>query len=135
MKGHAAVIVYAPNRAGEQFMLTLSEGGHSFAVVACNPAEQRYLGARGLTNIVRVNLKEQSLIYSSENEFSRVYIFEEELGQCCKVLETLRKWTNGIIYVITTNHYPQMMYKMLGANYVLRTTNDDVSFLIENEVF
>ncbi|MNW43694.1 hypothetical protein D3C74_209030 [compost metagenome] len=135
MNGHAAVMVYAPNQAGEQFMQTLSEGGHSFAVVACSPAEQRYLSARGLTNIVRINFKEQSLIYSSENEFSRVYIFEEELGRCCKVLDIIRKWTNGIIYVITTKHYPQMMYRMLGANYVIRTTKDDVSFLIENEVF
>lgn len=122
MAHNGVVLVYAHNRAGEQFVQALRVEGRSNSIVTCHSAEQLQSD------------KEKFLNNPSENEFSKVYIFEEELEECCKVLEILRKWTCGTIYVITKKHYPQMIYKVLGADYVIRTTNEDLSFLIEKGV-
>ncbi len=137
MTQHGAVLVFAPNQAGEQFVQALNESGRSFAVMVCSSAESesQYSGKSGNANPIRFSMQEESLINPPESEFSKVYIFEEELDQCCKVLETIRKWTGGTIYVITRKHYPQMIYRALGADYVIRSTSNDLSFLIEKEVY
>ncbi|MCL6457641.1 MAG: hypothetical protein K6T85_06510, partial [Gorillibacterium sp.] len=69
---HAVVLVFAPNRTGEQFVQALSDGDKSFAVMACSSAEQLYLDKLGLKSIVQVNIKEKSLMLPPENEYSKV---------------------------------------------------------------
>ncbi|MNN94123.1 hypothetical protein D3C81_2126950 [compost metagenome] len=66
-----------------------------------------------------------------EIEFIKAYLFEEALGQCCELIEVIRKWTYGTIYIITKNHYPQVIYKALGADFVIRTTGTSHSFLLD----
>ncbi|KJD45914.1 hypothetical protein [Paenibacillus terrae] len=131
MSRHAALLVFAPNLAGEQFLQALSEGGELFVALACNPDQQQHLYELGVENVIEFNIKEKHLKQLPTKEFSKVYIFEEQLGQCYQVLEVIRQWTCGTIYVITKNHYPQMIYKALGADFVIRTASDDLSFLLD----
>ncbi|WP_410768827.1 hypothetical protein [Fontibacillus sp. BL9] len=122
MKHHDMVLVFAPNQAGERFVKYLSEGGGAFTVIACDSAEQ--LSEKD----------EKTSVIPQGAEFYKAYIFEEELDQCCKVLDILTEWKCGTVYVITRKHYPQMIYRALGADYVIRTTSTDLSFLIEKGV-
>ncbi|RCX23755.1 hypothetical protein DFP94_1011357 [Fontibacillus phaseoli] len=122
MKHHDKVLVFAPNQAGERFVQDLSESGGSPNVMACNSAEQLFA------------MKQNLLIKPQDMEFSKAFVFEEELDQCCKVLEIITKWMCGTIYVITRKHYPQMIYRALGADYVIRTTSEDLSFLMDKRV-
>lgn len=129
---HAMLLVFAPNPAGEKFLQALSEGEEFFVALACSPDQQRHLYELGVKNVIEVDIKEKYLKQLPEKEFSKVYIFEEQLGQCYQVLEVIRQWTCGTIYVITKNHYPQMIYKALGADFVIRTASNDLSFLLDN---
>lgn len=131
MAHQGTVLVFAPNRAGEQFVQALSESSGAFCIVACCSPEQLYSDRLGPDNLIRVNMKEDTFIKPPASEFSKVYIFEEELERCCEFLAIIRHWACGTIYVITSNHYPQMIYRAMGADYVIRTTSDDCSFLIE----
>ncbi|AIQ42941.1 hypothetical protein MKZ24_13550 [Paenibacillus sp. FSL R7-0297] len=129
-RSDAMMLVYSPNVAENQFIQALGTS-ECFAAVSCSPVQKQHLLELGVKNVVEVDIKEKCLISIPENEFSKVYIFEEDLGQCCGLIETLRKWTLGTIFVITKNRYPQMIYKALGANYVIRTTSDNLSFLLD----
>lgn len=131
MSRNAMVLVFAPNLAGEQFLQALSEQNKVFAALVCSPGERKHLQELGVINVIDVNIKDKCLQKLLENEFIKVYLFEEALGQCCELIEIIRKWTYGTIYIITRNHYPQVIYKALGADFVIRTTSTYHSFLLD----
>jgi hypothetical protein len=129
-RSDAMILVYSPNLAGDQFIHALGKR-ELFSALSCSPVQKQHLYELGVKSVVEVDIKEKCLISIPENQFSKVYIFEDELGQCCGLIETIRKWTFGTIFVITTKNYPQIIYKALGADFVIRTTSDDLSFLLD----
>lgn len=129
-RGDAMILVYSPNLAGDRFIRALTKK-KLFSALSCSSVQKQHLNDLGVESVVEADIKEKILFSIPENEFSKVYIFEEELGRCLAVIETIRKWTFGTIFVITKNRYPQMIYKALGADFVIRTTSDDVSFLLD----
>lgn len=130
--GHGGILIFSPNVAGDEFILALSER-KEFSVLACSSVQKQHYLELGVKSIIDVDITENYSIHLAEKAFSKVYIFEEELGLCCGVIEYTRKWTNGILFVITRKHYPQMIYKALGADFVIRTKSGNVFFLIEKE--
>ncbi|MCE3202748.1 hypothetical protein K3T49_24300 [Paenibacillus sonchi] len=131
MGQNAMVLVFAPNPAGEQFVRTLSEENKSFAALACSPGERERLQELGVMNVIDADIKKKQLGQLPINEYTEVYFFEEALGPCCELLELIRQWTHGTIYIITKNHYPQLIYKALGADFVIRTTSNNHYFLLD----
>ena len=127
---HSRILVYSANLAGDQFIQVLVQR-KVFAALSCSTVHKQHLYDLGVKNVVEVDIKKKCLTSFPENEFSKVYIFEDELCQCCCLIEAIRKWTIGTIFIITKQKYPQMIYKALGADFVIRTTSDDLSFLLD----
>ena len=133
MERQGIILVYAPNQAGEQFVRTLREGNQAFGVVVNLRTEHCDFEKWELKSIVHLSGKEKILCDFPEIAIRKVYIFEQDFFQALAVLETIRKCTSEAIYVITPNHYPQMIYKALGADYVIRTVSSDLSFLVDRD--
>ncbi|MNW28843.1 hypothetical protein D3C74_56820 [compost metagenome] len=132
MKADAVTLVFAPNQAGERFVESLCENHIPYAVVSCHQVpEMQVTAAKLMENEVKVHIKEEGWQEPPEMEFDKVYLFEEQTAECCRLLIAIRRLTSAPIYVITKRHHPQMLYRSIGAQYVIRTNSDDVLFLIE----
>ncbi|NHN33653.1 hypothetical protein [Paenibacillus agricola] len=133
MEQQEVILVSAPNRTGEGFIRQLMKMGIHCAAIANNQGEKHRLVNLGVKNIIIVNTTEQQ-----NNEIipklpiGKVYIFERSLNLCCRYIRICRTWTSKPIYVITHTNNPRLVYKGLGAAYVIHTTSEDVSFLIES---
>lgn len=55
MSRHAALLVFAPNPAGEQFLRALSEEEKLFVALACSPDQQQHLFELGVKNVIEVD--------------------------------------------------------------------------------
>ncbi|MCU6798209.1 MULTISPECIES: hypothetical protein [Paenibacillus] len=134
MEQQEVILVSAPNKTGEGFILQLLKQGLRFAAIANNQGEKQRLVNIGVKNIVMVDTTEQINWTLPEFTIGKVFIFERSLNLCCRYIQMCRRWTSKPIYVITHTSNPRLVYKGLGAAYVIHTTSEDVSFLIQTHV-
>lgn len=130
MKANAVTLVFAPNHAGKRFVEALFEQHIPYAIVSCQEASEMQATQAQIFNGVRVHMNEDECDKPSEMVFNKVFLFEEQTAVCCRLLIAIRRITPAPIYVITKRHHPQMLYRSIGAQYVIRTNSDDVTFLI-----
>ncbi|GGG77561.1 hypothetical protein [Paenibacillus radicis (ex Gao et al. 2016)] len=66
-----------------------------------------------------------------ELPIATVYIFENSLPLSCRYLRYCRsQWAKAAICVITTNWHPKAIYKALGADQIIYTQGEEVSYLL-----
>ncbi|SEC45449.1 hypothetical protein [Paenibacillus sp. GP183] len=130
MEPQSYVLVYAPNGMGEKFIHLLENRGIPFAaLVNCSSLRERMENLR-INQIIQVDTKNHSKWVVPEIAVGSIYLFENSVSACCRYIQICRQWTTEPIYVITQSTHPRMIYKGLGANHVLYTNNDHVSFLL-----
>jgi hypothetical protein len=134
MEQQEMILVSAPNKTGEGFIRQLMKQGLRVAAIANNRGEKQRLVDIGVKNILMVDTIEHSNWLIPEFSIGKVFIFELSLNLCCRYIQMCRKWTSQPIYVITHTSNPRLVYKGLGAAYVIHTTSEDVSFLIQTYV-
>ncbi|WP_106769724.1 hypothetical protein [Paenibacillus faecalis] len=124
------IVVSAPNKLGEAFILHLISNQIPFAALVNNRSEQDRLSKIGAKNNIVIDTANEQTWIIPEFSVSKVYLFESSLTLCCRYLQICRTWTSDSIYVITNSHNPRLIYKSLGATIVLHTNHHHVSFLI-----
>ncbi|WP_442601644.1 hypothetical protein [Paenibacillus sp. KN14-4R] len=126
------ILVVGYTEASEQFIGALQRLNKPFAVLTNNKSEYKRLLKSGVEQIVLINTSELSTWIVPAHAYSQIYLFEQSLPLCCRFIQICRSWTSEPIYVITKEVQPRLIYKGLGANYVIHTHSNDVTFLLEN---
>ncbi|MDQ6421720.1 hypothetical protein RB620_20035 [Paenibacillus sp. LHD-117] len=128
------VLVSAPNLVGEQFVKSLQLKRVPYAAIVNNNQEYDRMRSLGVENIITVNTIDDDTWVMPDIRIGRVYLFEKSMNLCCRYILICRKWTVKPIYVVTESIKPKLMYRGLGANYVLYTSGQDTSFLITDDM-
>jgi hypothetical protein len=124
------IVVAAPTKAGEQFIHLLKYKRLPFVVVTNNKNEQQRLSELGVDHSILLDTAEHETWIAPEYPIGKIFLFENSLSLCCRYLQITRKWTSDLVYVITASDNPRLIYKGLGADYVIHSMKGNVSFLI-----
>jgi hypothetical protein len=123
------ILVFAPNEMGLGFLETLRNNHFRFAAISINNKLEEHLIRCGVHDIWHINLENNRITFP-EQPVRKIFLFEDKLKDCFQLLQIIRNWTSGSIYVITETNFTSKIYKELGANFVIHTNSKDVSFLI-----
>ncbi|MDF2669314.1 MAG: hypothetical protein K0R67_1620 [Paenibacillus sp.] len=125
------ILVSAPNRTGELFIRELIRNNVAFAALVNNRAEMDKLKQIGVKEWVMLDTIDQTTWILPDFPVGKVFLFETSQTLCCRYIQICRTWTVKPIYVITHTNHPRLIYKGLGAAYVIHTYSSEVSFLAE----
>lgn len=128
------ILVAAPNEAGRNFIRLLLCKKLPVAAVTNNGREEKALRKLGVNDIFHVNT---SCIKGSavpDFPIGRAYIFESSLPLTCQYLQWIRPWTSQAIIVVAQAWHSEIVYKKLGASYVVRTQTGEVGFLLSRPI-
>jgi hypothetical protein len=123
------ILVFAPNEMGIGFLEALRKNQFPFAAISINDEQEGQLIKVGIHDIWHINLENNRNTFP-ERPVRKIFLFEDKLMDCFKLLQIIRDWTSGPIYVITASLFTSKIYKDLGAKFVIQTNSKDVSFLI-----
>ena len=126
------VVVSAPNKAGKRFLHLLMIMDIPFAVLVNSSAEYKRMKELGFTTILKINTFDHYEWLTPDFPIGNVYLFERSLPLCCRYLLMCRKWTKSPIHIISNGLMPRMIYRGLGANEIILSSNDNVSFLLDS---
>ncbi|MBP1965965.1 hypothetical protein [Paenibacillus aceris] len=126
------LLIAAPTKAGEEFMKQTKLVGLPFIALTNNKMERIRLEAQGVKQIIQVDTLEQRASNIPDYPIGNVILFEESLPLCCRYIQICRSWTSRPIYVVTQSVNPRLIYKGLGADYVIYSKNGDVKFLLSS---
>jgi hypothetical protein len=126
------LLITAPNKAGEDFMKQVKLVGLPFIVLTNNRMERLKLEGLGVKQITQVDTSVRGTSIVPDYPIGNVILFEESLLLCCRYIQICRRWTSKPIYVITQSVNPRLVYKGLGADYVIYSKNGDVKFLLSS---
>ncbi|UVI30788.1 hypothetical protein [Paenibacillus spongiae] len=130
MNSREAILVSAPNAAGEAFIKLLQCRGIPFVAIVNNRNEYDRMLELGVSQIVTVNTNEEKTWIVPEIAIGSIYLFEKSLNLCCRYLQICRSWTSDPVYVVTHSMQPRLVYKGLGANYIIHSHGRDLSLLL-----
>jgi len=128
------ILISAPNRAGEEFIRYLLRNHIPFAAMVNNSLEFERISALGVEHIIFINTKKEETWVVPDQRVGKVFLFENSLNLCCRYIQICRSWTSKPIYVVTGCGNPRSIYRALGADYIIYTEGQDVSFLIANNL-
>ena len=59
------------------------------------------------------------------------FVFERNLPECCQDIQLCHSWCPQRLYVVTSSLNPvQLVYRGLGASYVIHSRSGDISFVL-----
>ncbi|OXM83758.1 hypothetical protein [Paenibacillus rigui] len=128
------ILVSAPNKMGEAFIRQLCLHQAPFAVMVNNAREQDRMAEMGVKHFLRVDTAEQLNWHMPAFQVEKVFLFENSFNLCCRYIQMCRRWTLNPIYVITQTNNPRLVYRGLGATYVIHSNSDEIPFLIQTVV-
>lgn len=128
------VLVSAPNAAGEAFVKLLLQRDIPFAALANNRAELKRMRALGARHLILLHTADEKTWVIPQLAVGKIFLFERSLNLCCRYLQICRSWTSKPIYVITENQNPRLVYRGLGANYVIYASSRNYSFLVTDDL-
>ncbi|MDI4644491.1 hypothetical protein [Cohnella hashimotonis] len=125
------ILVAASDAAGRDFIRQALYKKLPVAALTNNGREEKALRKIGVSEVVHVNtscINENAA--APAFPIGRVFIFESSLPLTCRYLQ----WATGCsclaITVVTHAWHPEVIYKKLGARYVVRTQTGEVGFLL-----
>lgn len=124
------VTVFAPNAMGIDFIRALKGAGLQVCAVVNNSRNDHRLYELGVARIWHVNTFRSTMLSPPPAPVGRIYVFETSFSLTCRLLQVFRPCTYDSIIVVTRQQNPRSIYKLLGANMVLYTHTDQVSFLL-----
>ncbi|CAG7649281.1 hypothetical protein ACFQI7_26760 [Paenibacillus allorhizosphaerae] len=124
------ILVSAPNKAGEAFVRLLMTHRLPFAAIANNKRERARMKELGVERIILVDTTEESTWQLPDFPIGKIFLFESSFTLCCRYIRICSSWSSEPTYVITHSNHPRLIYKGLGASFVIHTNSDEVSFLL-----
>lgn len=123
------ILVAAPNKSALNFTLLLLAKGRKVVLLVNNRTEEVQAGKLGALQVIRVKTDDENTWQAPKFPIGRAFIFETSLALTCRYLKLCRMWTAGPIIVITPQHNPRMIYKGLGADFIIHSASGEVGFL------
>lgn len=127
------ILVAASNKTGEAFIRKLMLQKLPFAALVNSKSEAARLEEIGVKHFILVDTTEERTWVMPELPVGKVYLFESSLNLCCRYIRVCHMWTSEPIYVITHSVNPRLIYRALGASFVIHTNSHDVSFLLASQ--
>ncbi|OXM16813.1 hypothetical protein [Paenibacillus herberti] len=127
------ILVSPATAAGVKFLVMLNLRKLPCAALVNNDRERESMLQLGIEHIVQVNTSEKQNSVFPEFPVGKVFLFESSLALCCRYLQLCRSWTGRSIYVITQAQHSRLIFRGVGADYVIHTNGGDVSYLILDE--
>ncbi|MFC3798674.1 hypothetical protein [Cohnella sp. GCM10012308] len=125
------ILVAASHAAGRDFIRQALYKKLPVAALANNVREEKALRKIGVSEVVHVNtssIKDNAA--APAFPIGRVFIFEASLPLTCRYLQWAAGCSCLAITVVTHARHPEVIYKKLGATYVVRTQTGEVGFLL-----
>ena len=126
-----AIVVPALTKAGEQFMRELLVKDVPFMAVANSASERQHLANIGARSIILVNTIDRDTWERPNHPIGKAFLFESSLSLCCRYVRMIRKWTDLQVFVISGRMHGRLIYKGLGADYIVHSTTGSISYLLE----
>ncbi|WP_195572167.1 hypothetical protein [Paenibacillus sp. 1001270B_150601_E10] len=123
------ITIFAPNGMGEDFIRQLRGAGLPVAAIVNNLRAGKRMEKLGIKNIWKIRTTNSKAL-PPEKPLGRIYLFESSFTLTCRLLQLVRPCTSERIVLITRNHYPRSIYRLLGCDMVVYTQSDNVSFLL-----
>jgi len=123
-------LVSAPSPTGEAFIRQLVLHQLPFAVMVNNKREQSRMAKIGVKHFLFADTIEPLHWTAPAFQVGKVFLFENSFNLCCRYIQMCRRWTANPIYVITHTNRPRLVYRGLGADYVLHSSSDEIPFLL-----
>ncbi|MFW5433786.1 hypothetical protein [Paenibacillus apiarius] len=124
------ITVFAPNAMGVDFIRQLRGAGLPVAAIASNGRLAKQMEKLGVAYVCRVNTTDPKEWNVPEVPVGRLFLFEQSFALSCRLLQVCRQWSCEPITLVTKRHHPRSIYRLLGADYVIYTQSDQVSFLL-----
>ncbi|UHA74502.1 hypothetical protein [Paenibacillus sp. 481] len=124
------VTVFAPNAMGVDFVRQLRGAGIPTAAIVNSTRMAKKLEKLGVKHMCHLNTSDPKAWIVPHVPVGRIFIFEQSFALTCRLLQVCRHWTTDPITVVTKHHHPHSIYRLLGANYIVFTQSDQVSFLM-----
>ncbi|WP_435921032.1 hypothetical protein [Paenibacillus sp. DYY-L-2] len=123
------ILVAAPNKSARNFTLLLLAKGRKVVLIVNNRTEELKAGKLGAQKVIRVKTDDENTWQAPGYPIGRAFIFETSLALTCRYLKLCRMWAAGPIIVITPQQDPRMIYKGLGADFIIHSASGEVGFL------
>lgn len=120
--------------AGMEFVRLLLKRGIGVIVLVHNAEEEQQLTE--LIGKIRVHRLYNSgsadgMPIASEWAVRHAFVFERNLPECCQDIQLCHSWCPQRLYVVTSSLNPvQLVYRGLGASYVIHSRSGDISFVL-----
>lgn len=124
------VLVSPATVAGEQFIQLLKVKKIPFAIIVNSQADQLRFEKIGIEHILVIDTQRQDLWRIPQLNIGKIYLFERSLPLCCRYIQICRAWTSDKLYVITEGSQSRLIYRGLGADYIIHTNGSSASFLL-----
>lgn len=124
------ILVSAPTKAGEQFIRLLQSKQLPFAALTNNEDEKKRLEEMEVGCIIVLDTRDSQAPMIPAFPIGKAFLFERSLPLCCRCLQICRPWTARTIYVVTLGGNARLIYKGIGADYVIHSRSEDFSFLL-----
>ncbi|GLX66361.1 hypothetical protein [Paenibacillus glycanilyticus] len=134
MNHREVTLVSAPTAAGENFIKLLLLKGIPFAALVNNAEEKNRLALLGVEQFILLDTKSREPWMIPDFPIGNIYLFENTLPLCCRYIQICRGWSSKRLIVITGRMNPRGIYKGLGANEVIYSKSDNLSFLVSDSL-
>lgn len=128
----AMIVVSAGHSAaGMNFVDVLLKKGLAFVVLVHSEEEREQFLTLGAVPMRYIEVTEGMQQTRPEYMVTNAFVFENNLPQCCQDIQLCHSWYPQQLYVVSSNKAPVgLVYKGLGATYVIHSQSGDVSFLL-----
>jgi voltage-gated potassium channel Kch len=117
--------------AGKNFVEVLLKRGFAVVVLVHSEEEGKQLQTLGAVTVCSIQDTSGRNQLPPEFVVKNAFVFENNLPQCCQDIELCRSLCPQQLYVVSSNRARVgLVYKGLGATYVIHSRNGDVSFLL-----
>ncbi|WP_040948886.1 hypothetical protein [Gorillibacterium massiliense] len=127
------ILVSAPTKAGETFLLRLRQLGLPCQALAESEADCRRMRALGVELCLLMEPEGDETVDRGPlplQSFEKIILFDNSMAQCCRQLERVRPWTRRKIYVITERIFADAIFKQYGADFVIHSKTGQVDFIV-----
>lgn len=120
--------------AGMEFVRLLLKRGMGVIVLVHNAEEEEQLTELiGKISVYRLypSGSANKMPIALDWAVIHAFVFERNLPECCQDIQLCHSWGPQRLYVVTSSLNPvQLVYRGLGATYVIHSQSGDISFVL-----
>ncbi|MFE6073679.1 hypothetical protein ACFVQB_04275 [Paenibacillus sp. NPDC057886] len=125
------VVSTGHGEAGKNFVNVLLKRGFAVVVLVHSEEEREQLQSLGAITVCYIQEMADRNQLPLKFVVKNAFVFENSVPQCCQDIELCHSLCPQQLYVVSSNRpHVELVYKGLGATYVIHSRSGDVSFLL-----